>query len=80
MHIVKNDGIGNLTFVLTNELELGVSCWLGFIEELKSEIPTSGRSYNPKTFEWIIEKEYWDIFYHLRKKYFIGENQEELAL
>lgn len=68
---------GGLEFKLTTELTLG-DVWTAFIEELKSAIPKEYRSYDPASNVWTIRKPAVAVFFGLRKKYFIGENQEDL--
>jgi hypothetical protein len=46
----------------------------GFIKELKEKIPhITGRFYDSTSKIWTIYRDYWEIFYKLKAKYFGDE-------
>lgn len=70
-------GYVNLTLD-EKELTLNQNIWMGFIEDLKREVPREARNYDPETRIWNIDEIYYETVLALRKRHFSDPNQLDL--
>ena len=78
MYVDKVPGFVN--FRLTSEMILPQQVWQGFIEDVKKELPSHARDYDPKTYTWTVNEAGWKTVCQLRKKWFMDERQVNLEL
>ena len=72
MRVTRHDGMKILEFSFDGDFNAE------FIKALKAEIGPQYRSYNPDTKIWTIHKPAWPVFREIRKRHYVGENQEDL--
>ena len=72
MKTTLHEGTGRLEFSFTGDFKKD------FLDDLKDEIATEYRSYDPDNHIWTIYKPAWPVFRAVYKRHYIGENQEEL--